>query len=178
MLTDKEINALFRKLVVVDDDGLIYGLQEACRAVIEANNAKILADLKPAEFALIEGHGNDEYWRLSETYEPHTAAYSPNTVSALIQRNEALEACLKEERILAPTRKVLDIWEARAYSPNEEEQEQNLCDALRDIRESVDCTEVALKKVLLAVQAYLPPDGITKDDFISRVIACVDPWPT
>lgn len=92
MLTDKEINALFRKLVVVDDDGLIYGLQEACRAVIEANNAKILADLKPAEFALIEGHGNDEYWRLSETYEPHTAAYSPNTVSALIQRNEALEA--------------------------------------------------------------------------------------
>lgn len=38
--------------------------------------------------------------------------------------------------------------------------------------------ENALRKILCAVQAYLPPGGITKDELISRVISCVDPWPT
>ena len=37
--------------------------------------------------------------------------------------------------------------------------------------------EFALRKVLSAVQRYLPPDGISIDDAMNEVIAAVDPWP-
>ena len=84
MLTVKELSSIFRKLVVVDDDGLIFGLEEACRAVIEANNKRVLADLEP-----------DVLYYAPDTEEP-TAAFSLSKVSALIQRNEALGASLKE----------------------------------------------------------------------------------
>jgi len=98
--------------------------------------------------------------------------------SALIQRKETLEARVKELEKLKTTHKAVEDWEKYAYSEPEDEQDQNLCDALRDIRASVDVTEAALKRVLVAVQEYFPPDGITKDELISRVIACVDPWPS
>lgn len=76
------------------------------------------------------------------------------------------------------TQDVLESWEKYAYSENWEERNQDLCDALQRIRASTDATEAALKHVLAAVQAYLPPDGITKDELVNRVIALVDPWPT
>ena len=37
--------------------------------------------------------------------------------------------------------------------------------------------EIALRKVLSAVQLYLPPDGISIDVAMNEVIAAVDPWP-
>lgn len=37
--------------------------------------------------------------------------------------------------------------------------------------------EFALRKVLSAVQRYLPPDGISIDVAMNEVIAAVDPWP-
>lgn len=76
------------------------------------------------------------------------------------------------------TQDVLENWEKCAYSENWEERNQDLCDALQQIRASTDATEAALKQVLAAVQAYLPPGGITKDELVNRVIALVDPWPT
>lgn len=173
MLTDEEIEKLAKPYITslgdywcsekaIPDNGKI---EDFARAAIAANNAKVLADLKPDDSDINEVH-EGSVWNAADQ------------VSALIQRNAELEANLKEVRALAPTRKVLEQWEAWAYSEHEDEGEQNLSDALRDIRASEDCTEAALKQVLLAVQEYLPPDGITKDDFISRVIACVDPWPT
>ena len=76
------------------------------------------------------------------------------------------------------TQDVLESWEKWAYSTGLDERNHDLCSALKAIRASTDATETALKQVLAAVRAYLPPDGITKDELINRVIACVDPWPT
>lgn len=75
------------------------------------------------------------------------------------------------------TQDVLESWEKWAYSTSMDERNYDLCDALKAIRASVDATETALKQVLSAIQAYLPPDGITEDECLNRVIACVDPWP-
>lgn len=103
MLTDKEIGAIFRKLVVVDDDGLIYGLEEACRAVIAANNAKVLADLKPvghigkSEYEwLVKGDTVSAIIRARNPMFGDGQIYSADQVSALIQRNEELAARVKE----------------------------------------------------------------------------------
>lgn len=38
-------------------------------------------------------------------------------------------------------------------------------------------TEAALRKVLAAVQRYLPPDGPNANDTLSEIIEVVDPWP-
>lgn len=105
MLTDQEINSIFRKFAVVDDDGLIYGLQEACSAVIEANNAKLLENLDSIGHQY-QNHSDGEWCNFSnEKHYKDTLAdgrwnirsiYSADTVSALIQRNEALEARVKE----------------------------------------------------------------------------------
>ena len=74
------------------------------RAVIEANNAKVLADLKP-DLVMIESNaGNYPPFYLHNTDVPanptssqtKTVYYSADTVSALIQRNEALEAKYSE----------------------------------------------------------------------------------
>jgi hypothetical protein len=35
----------------------------------------------------------------------------------------------------------------------------------------------ALERILDAVRAYLPPDGIDAKEALSRIIAEVDPWP-
>jgi hypothetical protein len=37
--------------------------------------------------------------------------------------------------------------------------------------------EQALRKVLAAVQRYMPPDGPDAKDTLSEIIAIVDPWP-
>ena len=37
--------------------------------------------------------------------------------------------------------------------------------------------EIALKRVLKAVQAYLPPDGPSAHDTMTEIIEIVDPWP-
>lgn len=37
--------------------------------------------------------------------------------------------------------------------------------------------EQALRKVLTAVQRYMPPDGPNAKDTLSEIIAIVDPWP-
>lgn len=37
--------------------------------------------------------------------------------------------------------------------------------------------EHALRKVLSAVQRYMPPDGISSEAAMSEIIAAVDPWP-
>ena len=37
--------------------------------------------------------------------------------------------------------------------------------------------ETALRKVLCAVQRYLPPDGISIDAAMNQVIEAIDPWP-
>lgn len=113
MLTDQEINSIFRECAVVDDDGQIFGLDKACRKVIEANNKKILADLKPVASSW-QKHGKqvnafpypppseedwanqnrNGYW-INKGFK-HSPLFSADTVSALIQRNEALEARVRE----------------------------------------------------------------------------------
>lgn len=42
---------------------------------------------------------------------------------------------------------------------------------------SEQIAEVALRKVLAAVQRYLPPDGPDAKDTLSEIIGIVDPWP-
>ena len=41
----------------------------------------------------------------------------------------------------------------------------------------VAIAEQALRKVLAAVQRYMPPDGPDAKDTLSEIIAIVDPWP-
>lgn len=62
------------------------------------------------------------------------------------------------------TQDVLESWEKWAYSTGLDERNHDLCAALKDIRASTDVVEASLKQVLAAVQAYLPPDGIDKDE--------------
>ena len=42
---------------------------------------------------------------------------------------------------------------------------------------SEQIAEAALRKVLSAVQRYLPPDGPEAKDTLSEIIEIVDPWP-
>jgi hypothetical protein len=72
---------------------------------------------------------------------------------------------------------VLDSWEQWAFSTGLDERNHDLCKALEEIRASVNATEIALAEILSGVQAYLPPNGISKDELIGIVISRVDPWP-
>lgn len=93
MLTDQEIIQRIPSACVNDDTELfsltLSELVTFARAVIEANNAKVLADLKPVGFL----HEGGYFLKVTQSDNP---VYSADTVSALIQRNEALEARLKE----------------------------------------------------------------------------------
>lgn len=52
-----------------------------------------------------------------------------------------------------------------------------LRDKLAEQAQQTNPYEDALRSVLNAVNAYLPPDGINANDCLNRVIAAVDPWP-
>jgi len=73
---------------------------------------------------------------------------------------------------------VLTDWEKWALSTGLDERNHDLVDALTEIRKAFDTETSALLQVLYAVREYLPPDGISEKDIISKVISIVDPWPT
>jgi len=73
---------------------------------------------------------------------------------------------------------VLTDWEKWALSTGLDERNHDLVDALTEIRKAFDTETSALLQVLYAVREYLPPDGISEKDLISKVISIVDPWPT
>jgi hypothetical protein len=91
MLTDQEIRVFVEKQIGVDANYKCSLEIEFAREIIEANNAKVLADLKP----LLLVSGEDSCGR-AVMVKPLTNVYSADKVSALIQRNEALEARVKD----------------------------------------------------------------------------------
>lgn len=87
MLTDKELNALCRQGEENNwDDG------QFARAIIAANNAKALADLKPVQARVaVKMYG---YSILAEIAAKEDL-YAAETVSALTQERDALAAKVK-----------------------------------------------------------------------------------
>ncbi|MDC6678938.1 hypothetical protein OEZ78_26090 [Leclercia adecarboxylata] len=90
MLTDQEILDVAEPFGAFEfGDAQGDKRKDFARAVIEANNAKVLADLKYVGFLHEEGC----FLKVTPSDNP---VYTGKQVSALIQRNEALEARVKE----------------------------------------------------------------------------------
>lgn len=87
MLTDVDIHAIGEACHYENHMGCYafnaLGLRKFTAKAIEANNAKVLTDLKP-----LAGY--------AEIVEYEGLVYSADTVSALIQRNAELEARLRD----------------------------------------------------------------------------------
>lgn len=92
MLTDEELELpIGDTLAHIHKDGW-KAVRAYARAVIKANNAKVLADLKPTEKAqILESFDAWELYRADNKPQ----YYPDDQVSALIQRNAELEAWLE-----------------------------------------------------------------------------------
>lgn len=89
-LTDEEIYALCRR-----GEENNWTDEQFIHAVIDANNKKVLADLRPVASEDTWSYQNcDGYW-INKGFK-NSPLYSADQVAALIQRNEALEAMVKE----------------------------------------------------------------------------------
>lgn len=95
MLTDQEIDALWPEITLPQK----VARREILRKGIEANNAKVLADLKP-DLYFYESVMTGASYRVHPTTKPDNwlreTYFQASAVSALIQRNEALELALSD----------------------------------------------------------------------------------
>lgn len=74
-------------------------IEDFARAVIEANNKKVLADFKPVgnySVTTYKGYENTEFQPEVDFAVGVHSLHSADQVSAILQRNEALEAKVKE----------------------------------------------------------------------------------
>jgi len=104
MLTDKELKNLHH----LDQFGLFCDYDEfeqIARAVIEANNTRVLADLKPVGGCVME-NGNA------------VDCYAGDQVSALIQRNAELEVRIKQLDAQAKHHGPVIVSDAETQDPN------------------------------------------------------------
>lgn len=92
MLTDDEIIKIRKDAPLLFDKPYAESLHFA-REVIEANNAKVLADFKPVARFIYE-HGHLTQVRLQN--KDGIDLYSADTVSAIIQDRDALAARVQE----------------------------------------------------------------------------------
>lgn len=91
MLTDIEAATVFHQNCEVTQAGIEF-LERGLRAVIEVNNSKVLADMRPsARFIYEHGHLTQVLLGNKDGID----MYSADQVSALIQRNAELEVMLK-----------------------------------------------------------------------------------
>ena len=100
MLTDQEILDVAEPFGAFEfGDAQGDKRKDFARAVIEANNAKVLADLEP-DLYVYESVMTGLSYRVHPTTKPddwlRETYFQASAVSALIQRNEALEARVKE----------------------------------------------------------------------------------